>query len=262
MFSTSVRYQMLVANPERTRATVESDAFVKRETEYFRENIGKIHSADDLMKDYRLFTYTMKAFGLSEMAYAKALIKKLIDEGTSEPGAMANRMANPLYKDLAKAFDFSAKGLDVTSEPGFAESVVDRYVQQTLETNEGQENEGVRLSLYFKRKASQITKPMEILADKAILTFIQTTFGIPRAASGADIDVQARQISKLFDIADLQDPARVDRLLQRFASMWDMTNGVSAKTNPIVALFDASGSEPGFGVDLMMSIARLPRGGF
>ena len=54
MISTSLRYQILTSNPERTRALVESDVSVKRDTEYFKENIGKIKSIDAFLKDYRL----------------------------------------------------------------------------------------------------------------------------------------------------------------------------------------------------------------
>lgn len=262
MFSTSIRYNMLASNPERARTQIESDAVVKRETAYFRENIGKIKNPDDLMKDYKLFSYTMKAFGLTDMMYGKALIKKLMTEGVTAPSAMANQMSNPLYKDLAKAFDFTGKGPDLTSAEGFADNIVDKYVQATMETNEGKDNEGVRLALYFKRKASSITKPMEILADRAILGFIQTTFGIPKEASGGDIDVQARQIARLFDIKDLQDPEKVDKLIGRFSAMYDMTNGVTQKTNPIMTLFTPNNPQAGFSMDLMMSIATIPRGGY
>lgn len=262
MFSTSMRYQILTNNPERFRATIESEASVKRETAYFRENIGKVTNADDLMKDYRLFSYTMKAFGMSDMLYAKALVKKLLNEGVTDKSAMANQMTNPLYKDLATAFDFSGKGPGLTSALGFADAVVAKFVQATMETNEGKDNEGVRLALYFKRKASSFTKPMEILADKAALKFIQTTFGIPKEASGADIDTQVRQISKLLDMKDLQDPEKVDRLIQRFSAMYDMSNGMVQKNNPMMSLFDTSNQDSGFGLDLMMSIATLPRGGF
>ena len=57
----------------------------------------------------------MKAYGLEDMAYAKGLIKKLLQEGVCNPLSMANKMSNPLYKEFAKAFDFTAKGAAATS---------------------------------------------------------------------------------------------------------------------------------------------------
>lgn len=262
MISTTTRYQVLTSNPVRTRSTIENDPVVKRDTEYYRASIGKIKTVDEFMKDHRLFSYAMKAFGLSDMIYAKAFVKKLLTEGLAKPDSMANKMTNALYKEFAKAFDFAGKGDKATSQPGATTETVDRYVQQTLETNEGKENEGVRLALYFKRKASTITSHMGLLADKAVVTFVQTAFGIPKESSGADLDAQVRQLKKLIDVEDLQDPKKVEKLIQRFSAMWDMNNVSAASLNPVLNLFGGGQGEIGFSMDLMMSITKLPRGGF
>jgi hypothetical protein len=262
MISTSLRYQILTSNPERTRALVESDVSVKRDTEYFKANIGKIKSIDEFMKDYRLFSYAMKAFGLSNMTYAKAFIGKVLKEGVASPDSMANRMSDPTYREFAKTFDFAGLGDKATSDAKAMAGVAEKFLVQTLEVKEGADNEGVRLSLYFKRKASSVTSYMGVLADKAILTFVQTAFGIPKAMSGADLDYQVRQLEQVFDIKDFQDPKKVEKLIQRFSAMWDMSADSPVSTSPVLSLFDSSQSDGGFGLDLMMSIAKLPKGGF
>lgn len=262
MISTALRYQILTSNPQRTRATLESDPTVKRETEYFKANIGKIKTIDDFLKDYRLYNYAMKAFGLSDMAYGKALVGKVLAEGITKPNSMANRMANPVYREFVKTFNFAALGDKATSDTLAMAGVVEKYMSQSLEQKEGADNEGVRLSLYFKRKASSITSYMGILADKAVLTFVQTAFGLPKAMSGADLDYQVRQLQKTFDIRDLQDPKKVEKLIQRFSAMWDMSADSPASTSPVLSLFNSGQGEGGFGLNLMMSIAKLPKGGF
>ncbi|WP_414473371.1 DUF1217 domain-containing protein [Microvirga sp. M2] len=260
MISTSTRYQIITSNLARTKSMIENDASVKREIEYYNKTIKTIKTIDDFIKNDRVFKFAMKAYGLEDMAFGKALIKKLLQEGTSNPLSMANKMSNPLYKEFAKAFDFVGKGADATSAASATTEAVAKYVQQTLEQREGNDNQGVRLALYFKRKASSITNTMGILADKAILEFVQTTFNIPKAAGRADIDVQVRQLEKLLNVKDLQDPKKVDKLIQRFSVMWDMNNA-SAATSPILTLFNQS-TDQGISVDLMMSIAKLRPGGF
>ncbi|MGO4572593.1 DUF1217 domain-containing protein [Microvirga sp. 2TAF3] len=261
MLSTATRYQILTSNMARTRTTIENDATVKRETAYYTANIKNVKTIDQFVNDYRLFNYAMKAYGLQDMAYGKAFIKKLLEEDVTNPKSMANKMSNPLYKEFAKAFDFAGKGVAATSAPGATTEAVSKYVQQVLEAKEGEQNEGVRIALYFKRKASSITSHMGLLSDKAILEFVQTTFNIPKESSKADLDVQVRNLKKLIDIKDLQDPKKVDKLIQRFSAMYDM-NHVSAETlNPVLNLF-TDPTESGFSVDLMMSISKLPRGGF
>lgn len=260
MVSTSTRYQIITSNLVRTKAVIENDASVKREIEYYKKTIKTIKTLDDFIKNDRVFKFAMKAYGLEDMAFGKALIKKLLQEGTSSPLSMANKMSNPLYKEFAKAFDFAGKGADATSAASASTEAVEKYIQQTLEQREGNDNQGVRLALYFKRKAPSIKTTMSILADKAVLEFVQTIFSIPKASGRADIDVQVRQLEKLIDVKDFQDPKKVDKLIQRFSVMWDMTNASAATTSPILSLFNQS-SEQGIGLDLMMSITKLRLGG-
>jgi len=260
MISTSTRYQIITTNLARTQDLIQKDPVVKRETDYYNATIGTIKTIDEFLKNDRVFKYAMKAYGLEDMAYAKGLFKKLLQEGVSDPTSMANKMTNPLYKEFAKAFDFAGKGEAATSAASATTEAVQRYVQQTLEKKEGEDNQGVQLALYFKRKASSITTTMGLLADKALLKFVQTTFSIPETASKADLDIQVRNLEKFLKVEDLQDPKKVDKLIQRFSAMWDMNNSSSSTTSPILMLFGQS-TEQGIGLDLMMSITKLRLGG-
>ncbi|MGO4527396.1 DUF1217 domain-containing protein [Microvirga sp. 2MCAF35] len=261
MISTMTRYQMLQTNPVLTKTLTQNDAMVKRDTEYYLANISKVKSVDEFVKDYRLFTYAMKAYGLEDMAYAKAFMKKVLSEGTTSSTSMANKLVDPRYKEFAKAFDFAAKGDKATSEASATTEAVSKYYQQTLEAKEGEQNEGVRLALYFKRKASSVTSTMGLLADKRLLTFMQTAFNIPKEASKASIDLQVRNLEKHINIKDLQDPKKVDKLIQRFSALWDMNNTTLEQVAPVLTLF-SDPTEAGISVDLMMSITKLRRGGF
>lgn len=261
MVSTSTRYQIITTNMTRTKALIEKDPVVKRETDYYNATIKSIKTIDEFVKNDRVFKYAMKAYGLEDMAYAKAFIKKMLQEGSTNPLSMANKMSNPLYKAFVQAFDFARKGSAATSAASATTETVQKYIQQTLETQEGSANQGVQLALYFKRKASSITKPLEILADKAILKFVQTTFNIPEASSRADLDIQVRNLEKVLNVKDFQDPKKVDRLIQRFSVMWDMKNAAPETISPVLNLFNQS-TEQGMSVDLMMSIAKLRLGGW
>jgi len=260
MISTMTRYQMLQTNTALTKTLTQNDAMVKRDTEYYKANISRVKTIDEFVKDYRLFSYAMKAYGLEDMIYAKGFVKKLLTEGITDPKSMANKMTDTRYKEFVKAFDFAAKGDKATSAPSATTEAVSKYYEQTLEKKEGEQNEGVRLALYFKRKASSVTTPMGLLADKALLKFVQTTFSIPTGASKADLDLQVRNLEKHINIKDLQDPKKVDKLIQRFTAMWDMNNTSAATAAPVLMLFGDS-PEAGMSVDLMMSIAKLRPGG-
>jgi hypothetical protein len=261
MISTSTRYQIVTKDLARTKSLIEKDPATKREIEYYQVNIKNIKTIDDFLKNDRIFKFAMKAYGLEDMAYAKGLFKKLLQEGVANPLSMANKMTNPLYKEFAKAFDFQAKGAKATSEASATSEAVQKYIQISLEKKEGEQFHGVQLAMYFKRKASSVTSTMGLLADKALLKFVQITFNIPESASKADLDIQVRNLEKHLNIKDLQDPKKVDKLIQRFNAMWDVTNPSVATTSPVLTLFDQSSVQQGFSVDLMMSIAKLRLGG-
>jgi len=59
---------------------------------------------------------------------------------------------------------------------------------------------------------------------------VQTALGLSPNVSSANIDSQAALLSKLINISDFQDPAKVNRFAQRFAAMWDATQ--NDPTNP------------------------------
>jgi len=262
MISTSTRYQLVTKDLARTKALLEKDPVTKREIEYYQANIKTIRTIDEFVKNDRIFKFAMKAYGLEDMAYAKGMMKKVLQEGVLNPFSMANKMSNPLYKEFVKAFDFKMKGADATSAASATTEAVQKYIQISLEKKEGEQNQGVQLAMYFKRKASSVTSTMGLLADKALLKFVQTTFNIPATASKADLDIQVRNLEKHINIKDLQDPKKVDKLIQRFNAMWDVTSPSVATMSPVLTLFDQSSPQQGFSVDLMLSIAKLRPGGF
>ncbi len=60
-----------------------------------------------------------------------------------------------------------------------------------MESDVGTDNEGVRLALYFQRKAPSINSAFDILADKAIFEVVRTALNLPASMSQADIERQA-----------------------------------------------------------------------
>ena len=69
---------------------------------------------------------------------------------------------------------------------------------------------GVRLALYFQRKAEASTSAYDILADPALLKVVQTALGIPAETGAQDIDKQAALIGSQLDLEDLKDPQKLD----------------------------------------------------
>src|SRR5690606_2446008 len=101
------------------------------------------------------------------------------------------------------------------------------YLRQTLETEQGNDNAGVRLALYFERMSGSITDAYGILADEALMEFFRITFSLPAELGNMDIDQQAKIVEKNLDLNDLTDPVKLKKLIERFTIMYDLENGVS-----------------------------------
>jgi hypothetical protein len=232
---------------------------VSRETAYYLANIGKVTSIDDFLKDYRLYSYAMKAYGLSDMTYAKAFMRKVLTEGISDSNSFANKLSDSRYREFAKAFNFALLGSKATQTSAAQSGTATQYVQQVMEQDAGGQNEGVRLALYFTRKASSIKTPYQILADKALTQVVQTALGLSPNVSAADIDKQASMLSKLINFSDFQDPAKISRFAQRFAAMWDVSHASSTTSNPSLILIGQS-TPIGMDFDMLTKLQTLRLG--
>jgi hypothetical protein len=78
MVSTYFGYSYITRNLKQSLTRVEQQQDVAREAAYYKAHIGKVKTVDDFMKDYRLYHYATKAYGLEDMAYAKAFMKKVL----------------------------------------------------------------------------------------------------------------------------------------------------------------------------------------
>ena len=426
MPSTLTTYQLIARDLGASLKRKAADPVIARETAYFQANIGKVKSIDDFMKDTRLYTFAMKAYGLEEMTYAKAFMRKVLTEGAASPASFANRLADARYVAFARAFDFatgaSATGAGPTvsgtiaaearlvaatpaqlngafalpetldfsgpnevrfslasqvdaattksativlnkaslaafvqnlarvtpteivaainaqvaasgeaglkgkvqvglgvagslfiettafsglgadgavggsgdyadvdyaaggatrtlavrnlplsgpgqtaldigfgtglAPDGKAKAVTDAYLRQTLETDAGVEDTGLRLALYFARQASGLTSAYDILGDPALSQVANTVIGLPATSGAATSESLARRaalISAKIDIASFKEPAKVEAFVRRFAAIWDAQN--NAGDSPAAVLFSGGGNQAALLLGLQRSRA-------
>jgi len=127
VLSTYLNYQLISRDMPTSIGRVEKQPMVARETAYFQQNIGKVTSIDEFVKDDRLFKFAMKAFGLADMDYAKAFMVKAMKEGVSDPDSFANKLTDKRYAEFVATFNFAAREERTTSYVEAADGVVDRY---------------------------------------------------------------------------------------------------------------------------------------
>ncbi|WP_185983570.1 DUF1217 domain-containing protein [Aureimonas mangrovi] len=126
MISTLTSYRLYAEDMTRSLARVSAQASVEREARYYQENIGQVRTVDDLMDDYRLYSYALKAYGLEDQIGSRALIRQVLESDLSDTSSFANRLTDQRYRQLAGAFDFAA----AASEPALqSQAQTDRLVE-------------------------------------------------------------------------------------------------------------------------------------
>lgn len=262
MLTTSDSYRLIAKDLTKSLGNLAKDPQISRESKYYLENIGDIKTVDDFMKNDRIYRFAMKAFGLEDMTYAKAFVKKVLTEGISAPKAFANTLTDQRFKELASTFNFAALGEATTVTEDAGQKTVDRYLRMSLEQRSGEQNEGVRLALYFARKAPTISSTLGILADKALLKVAQTALNIPAETALMDLDKQVQMYAKRMDVADFKDPKKLEAFISRFTTMYEMQNGSTSAAATAQATTPFSGvSTVGISTDVLASLQLLKLGG-
>lgn len=225
MSNTTTTYLSIANNLARFQKLEAHQPGVKTASAYYAANIGKVKTIDAFVHNYRLLSYALQANGLGDQINNTALIKQVLRQGVSDPKALANTLPNSAWRAFAKAFNFSASGDAAPSSSASVTTATANYVEQQLEADQGVNQPGVELALYFARVAPTVKNSYGILADKNLLQVVQTIFGLSPTASAGEIDREAKAIERLVPVADLTDPKKLSRLVERFTASYDATYG-------------------------------------
>jgi hypothetical protein len=217
--STTSTYLSIEKNLARYQKMIASEPAVKTATAYYAANIGKVKSIGDLVGNYRLLSYALTAYGLGDQVNNKALVTKVLEGGYTSSRALANTLSNPNWAKFAKAFDFVGSGASSISTSSAVSTTETNYDEAKLESQEGQQDVGVQLALYFQRVAPTIKSAYSVLGDENLLEAFQTIFGITLNTNG-NIDSNAAIVSKLMPMSDLTDPTKLKRLTERFTAQY------------------------------------------
>ncbi len=214
---------------------------IQREVAYFRQTIGKIDTAEQLVADRRLLRVALEAFGLEADIDSRAFIRKVLSDGTLKPGALAMRLADPRYKALTEAFGFGDFSVPNTKLSDFADKTLKQWQERRFESAVGAQNGDFRLALNARREltalaagpASETTKWLRIIGNPPLRTVMQKALNLPDTFAAIDID---RQVGMLRDkaattfgnetVSQFANPAKTEDLIRRF-----LLNG-EARTQP------------------------------
>lgn len=223
---------------------------IVRDTEYFETKIGDIKTADELVSDRRLLHVALGAFGLQDDIDSRAFIRTILEEGTDRPDALANRLTDPRYKQLADAFAFSDDRTSRAQEPGFGAKIADQFRRREFEVAVGDQDQALRLALNAERElgaiatgeGSENARWFGILGNTPLRRVFETALGLPESFAQLNLDRQLAEIKsraesqlEITSLSDLIDVKVQEQLIRRFL-VRDQIAGFNVQSSQSIAL--------------------------
>lgn len=229
-------WQFLQRTLEKQSTAHATTRTAQRDETYYREKIGQISSAEELVKDRRLLRVTLAAFGLADDLPNRAYITRVLESPTEndpESGkrSFVNRLADKRYLELSKAFGFGDGDTPLNKAPGFADKMIANYHARQFEVAVGEQDQSMRMALALQRDLRELAgsdqsengKWFRVLGTPALRQVFETAFNLPKSFGTLDLDRQAdimrTRTQRMFgdsSVSQFSDPDQVNLLVRRF----------------------------------------------
>lgn len=250
----------------RTRAA-QMEAFVssptlQRDEAYFRDRIGGISTAEDLVADRRLLSVALGAFGLEADIDSKYFIRKVLEDGTLDPDALANKLADKRYLEFSKAFGFGDYATPRTKLSDFADTIIAGYETRSFEAAVGDQSDEMRLALNAQRELATLAgrsltddgRWFSVMGSAPLREVFQTALGLPSAFAAIDLDQQlatfrdrAESVLGASEISMFGDPGKIEELIRVFLARAEAQSNatVYSAQSTALTLLQSAGSRGG-----------------
>lgn len=231
-------------------AALNASPEMARDVDYFRAQINKVTTADQLVNDRRLLKVALGAFGLDSDINNKAFLKRVLTDGTQSKTALANKLADKRYAQLSAAFGFDQKP-PATQRSDFATNLLTAYKARAFETAVGNQNEDFHLALNAQRElvrlaggsTSENTKWLTVLGSAPLSQVFQKALGLPSSTSALNLDQQlglykAKAAAVFGDggISQFADSTKSEALIKRFLFRAQADQMITQSNSTAVAL--------------------------
>ena len=224
------------------KAALAASADLRRDEDYFREKIGSVTTAEDLVSDRRLLRVALGAFGLDDDINSKFFIRKVLEDGTLKDGALSNRLANKQYQKFSAAFGFGDFTTPSTVLSDFPDKILTAFQDRQFEIAVGEQSDPMRIALNAERElaalanrsSSNDTKWYTIMGSEPLRRIFETAFGLPSSFAAIDIGQQLSYLKSKADqvfgdnaVSQFAEPDRMDALLRRYFVQSDISTSIS-----------------------------------
>ncbi|MDB2407743.1 DUF1217 domain-containing protein [Jannaschia sp.] len=244
-------WRFLQSTLDSQKEAFDKSSVLQRDLDYFAENIGEVTTAAELVSDFRLLSVALGAFGLQDDINAKFLIRTVLEEGSIETDALANKLSDQRYRDFTKAFGFGDFPVPNTVLSDFPDKIAALYADQAFEQAVGETNETMRLALYAQREFASVAegtgtdraKWFTIMGTAPLRAVMEGALNLPVSFGTLDLDQQLKvfqerseQAFGIETVSDLADPDTLERILDRYTAISGLSDFSAGVTSPALVL--------------------------
>ncbi len=222
-----------------------------RATDYFAQKIAGISSAETLVADRQLLEVVLGAFGLQDDIDNRFFIRKVLEEGTTNEDALANRFSDTRYKDLSAAFGLGPGEVPKIQDNDFAQNIIDRYRANSFEVATGAQDDSMRIALYAGRELPELAlddmsndaKWFTIMGQPPLRAVFEKALNLPSAFGQIDVDQQlvvfkerARAVFGSDEVSQFAAADTIDEIVTKYVVRNQLESFNSASSSASIAL--------------------------
>ncbi|GAB4181406.1 MAG: hypothetical protein OHK0024_20280 [Thalassobaculales bacterium] len=219
-------FKKLIKDPNGELEKFAKSAAVQKEIEYFTKKAATVKDVEAFVKDRRLLAFALSAFTLDGDINNPGRVKRILESDMDDQKSLANRMADPRYQEITKAFEFS-KGMGKLQDASFLKQLTDKYVLNEFEKSLGKANPALREAAYFLRKADEVKNAYNILGDNVLRSVSTSVLNLPAQVAVQSLGKQVELIEKGIKISELANSATAAKTASSNYKLTDAQKDVS-----------------------------------
>jgi hypothetical protein len=150
----------------------------------------------------------------------------------------------------------AATGGPAVTSASFIKDVVQQYTEAQFQQVVGNTSNTLREALYAQQELPSITNWYSVIANRPLADVIQTVLGLPTSFAMINVDQQAKVLGARMNIANFQNPAKLNALLNQFVAM-SQTKSQATSQSTALQLLEGSSSKNGI-INLTVPTTPLP----
>lgn len=243
-------WRILTRTATTQRTIVGNEAGVRQQQDHARQKLAVTDSAEKLVDDYRLLKTTLEAYGLEADIGSKSFLVKVLQSDVSDPKSLANRLSDKRYLAMAKDLGFGTLN-PTPPDPAKIDALLNKHLSAVFEARIGESDPTLRLAMNAKRElaalagspGSDATKWYTVMGSTPLRKVVDGAFGFGAAYGKLPVERQVQEYraaaTKLFGttgFAQLSDPAKLDKLIDRFVLKASITSSTPTVSGYATAL--------------------------